>query len=260
MVLLVTVSENEDLATHYYLQPLDGHESIFKFTNSIKNSKQVAVYYIGKYGNCPAAIRNVPHDFVVHDNDFTIPITANKSFPNLGGIINIGVISGIKKKVKLCDVLVSSKIINCTAQNDENREYTAKGDAITVSPQLIKHFNQFIEWPNDTIKKHLSTNGLSLPNVISGLILSVPNHVDNLVKKIAPVSSNFSEAIGIESEGAHRFGESQLTMENVIIVKAVSDFGDGMNSENYHPTAALLAADLVHKHLCDSHALKMFEG
>ena len=260
VVLLVTVNVNEDLAAHYYLEPLNGYKNIFKFSNNIKKSEQVAVYYIGKYGNCPAAIGNVSPDFVVHSSDFATPIIADQPFPNLGGIINIGVVSGIKKKVKLFDVLVSSKVINYENQGDENREYTTKGDVITASLQLIKHFSQLIQWPNDEFKKRLKSHGMLMPNVISGVILSVPHLVDNLAKKIAPVTSSFSEAIGIEYKGTHVFGQSQQSMENSIIIKAVSDFGDGTNSEKYQPTAALLAADLVHKHLCDPQALRMFKG
>ena len=47
---------------------------------------------------------------------------------------------------------------------------------------------------------------------------------------------------------------------NVIIVKAVCNFKDGKDNEVYQPTAALLAADLVHVCLSDHQAFEELEG
>lgn len=242
-VLLVCTNENETLATRNYLQPLDGHKNIYKFD---QDGKQV-FYYIGKYGACPAAVANVPHGFEVH-----ISILANQCFPNLCAIVSVGVACGIKGKVQMCDVLVSSQIINYDIDDQIPKE-----KPFSVSPWLKKLFAQPGHWPDYTIKVRLTDNGVPNPNVISGMILSgPPYHFDD------PVMDNFAanisgEAIGIEMQRGYHFTEDSV---NAIIVKVVCDFGDGMDNKKYQPTAAFLAADMVHVCLSDHQAAEKLKG
>ena len=76
MVLLVTRNVNEKLATYSYLQPLDGHKNIYRFDQGGRQTK-VVTYYIGKYGACPAAIRNIPSGYEMHNSTSTVPMMAN---------------------------------------------------------------------------------------------------------------------------------------------------------------------------------------
>ena len=259
MVLLVCANVNETSATLSYLDPLDGHKAIFRFD---QNGKQV-VYYIGKYGACPAAVTNVPHEV-------DISTLAYQCFPYLCATVSIGVACGIKEKVQVCDVLVSSQNVNCDGEESikkeketstkKEKEKSAKNEKVisfTVSPWLIKRFSQPEHWPDDTVKEHLTDNGMPMPKVTPGVILSVPSyHGDD-----STLNKSFKElagkAIGIEMERSYYFTKATL---NVIIVKAVCDFGDGKDNEVYQPTAALLAADLVHVCLSDHQAFKEIEG
>ena len=254
MVLLVAVNINETLAAHSYLQPLDGLENIYQYFKTLYQEGQqstVVIYYIGKYGACTAAIRNVPAGVEVYNN--TVLMMTDQCFPNLSAIISVGVACGIKKKVKLCDVLVSTKVINHDKASD-GREVTT-----TVSPQIIKLFTQCEQWPNDTIKRRLNDNNISTPNVKSGVILSGSCNVDDpVMNKI--LKKQFSKAVGIETEQTNLFADTQQSVTNSIIIKAVCDFGDGKNNEMYQPTAALIAADLVHKCLSDPQVYEMFKG
>jgi len=196
----------------------------------------------------------------VFDSANTIPIISNQCFPNLGAIISVGVACGIEGKVKMCDVLVSTKIVNNNEVHNEHGGYLPKKEVIAVAPQLIKLFTQFVQCPNDAIKKCLNDNGVPVPNVKSGTILSGlyffndPTITKRLIKSFA------SEAIGIEMEETHLFAANQQTIANIIIVKTVCDFGNRRNYKVYQPTAALLAADLVHKSLSDPQASEMFKG
>ena len=256
LVLMVTANINETSATHGYLQPLDGHKCIYQFVQYIRESGQnpiLVIYYIGKYGSCPAAIRDIPPDM---DMNGDVSMMANQCFPNLCAIISVGVAFGVGKNVKLCDVLVSLKIVN---YEDEHSKYSPKVKSITVSPQLIKLFTQFVQWPNDDIRKRLNDNGLHVPNVKCGAVLNGTYIVDDPAIKIA-LFENFSEVMGIEMEETHLFIDTQQTMTNTIIIKAVCDFGDGKYNEMYQPTAALLAADLVHKCLSHPKAYEMLKG
>ena len=258
MVLVVTIDKiNEASAIRCYLQPLDGHEYIYKYYQD-ELKAEVIVYHIGKYGACQAAIRNIPPG-IVHDNTSCVSMMADQCFPNLGGIVSVGVACGIKGKVEICDVLVSSQIINYDKVREEYEEYSPRGEAIAVSSQFNTLFTQPVQWPSDAIKKRLNNSGQHTPYVKSGVILSGPYLVDPIMKKT--LAKNFAhEAIGIEMDGAHLFIANHHIGANIIIVKAVCDFGDGKNIKMYQPTAALLAADLVHKCLSNPQAPAMLKG
>ena len=120
MVLLVTVNLDESLATCSYLQPLDGHDNIYRFFQGGQQSN--VIYYIGKYGLCPAAIRDVPPYFELRGSTSSVPTMAKQCFPYLSAIISVGVAYGIKGEVKLFDVLVSSEVVNYNY--DETRDKT----------------------------------------------------------------------------------------------------------------------------------------
>ena len=261
MILLVTMNLDESLATHSYLQPLDGHENIYRLDKDGHNSRSFT-YYIGKYGTCPAAISDVLPRFEVYDttdSSSTVLMMADQCFPNLGAIISVGVACGIRQEVKICDVLVSSEVANCEAfKNDENL-HSSSTDIMKVSPQLSRLFAHPAQWPSDLIKKRLNDNGEESPNVKSGLILSA-HYLDDLVMENILENKFAHEVIGIEKEGINLFKGGQQTVVNSIIVKAVSDYGDGMDDERYRPTAALLAADFVDKCLNDPQAYEILKG
>ena len=260
MVLLVAVNINETLATHSYMQPLTGHDRVYQFLRvldqDIQQSK-VVIYYIGKFGSCTAAIRDVPPGFQTHGS---VLVEADQCFPNVGTIISVGVAFGIKQKVKMCDVIVSSKIITKDKTGYKHGEFLSRVEGITVSPQLVKLFTQNVQWPNNAIKKRLNDNKIPIPNVKSGIILSGTYRSDDPVMKLALDKNIDPEAIGIEMEETQFHAETQQPMVTTIVVKAVCDFGDGIHSKTYQPTAALIAADLVHKCLSDPQAYEIFKG
>ena len=259
-VLLVTINTTKPSffksVICKYLQPLDGHKNIYGFNQGGHQTELVTYYYIGKYGACTAAITYFSPGIKIHCTTSTITMMAKHCFPNLGAIISIGIACGIKKKVQLCDVLVSSEVVNYDKQIEE---YVPKGKAITVSSQLLKLFTQPFQWPNHAMKKYLKDHRQRIPNVKSGVILSGPYPVDPAVTKTL-VEKFTHEGIGIEMDGAYPFAENQQTTLNYIIIKAVCDFGDGKNITKYYHTAALLAADLVHKCLSEPHAVEFFTG
>ena len=256
MVLLVTVNLDESLATRSYLQPLNGHANVYRYSQRGQQSN--VVYYIGKYGACPAAIRDVLPD-ELHDSTSTVPMMAEQCFPYLSAIISVGVACGIKGEVKLFDVLVSSEVINYEATMDKTPSYSQNAEPIVVLSQLCKLFTYLIQWPNELIIKRLNDNGKQIPNVKSGVILSGPYLLDDPAMK--SLVRNFANGvIGIEMGGANLFSGKQEIIARTIIVKAVCDFGDGKNSNVYQPTAAFLAANLVDKCLSHPQAHETLKG
>ena len=259
VVLLVTSSTNETSAVHGYLKSLEvkGNKFIYTYIQITPQATNL-VYYIGEYGKCTTAVLCIPPGNGVSN----LTTVASKCFPNLNAIISVGVACGIEKcNVKMFDVLVSEKIVNYDKTNSEHVNYLQIGEAITVSPQIIKSIlDQFSnQWPNDEINKRLTDNDMSIPTMKSGIILSGPYDVESkeeLVRTVVPAS----EAIGIEMEGSHLFSENQDTVAYVIIIKSVCDFGDDKKRSVFQPTAALLAADLVHKCLIDPQIVEKFTG
>ena len=248
MVLVVDVNISY---TYGYLQPLDGHRNVYLF-NQGEQEAELVTYYIGKYGACPGAVSCVLGESKAR----TVHMMADQCFPNLGGIISVGVACGIKNKTQLFDALVSSKIIN---YGNERQRYLPKGEAITVSSHLLKLFTQPVQWPNYEIKKTLIDDGVPMPDVKSGTILSGSYFVGDSV--IQTLIKNFADkAIGIEMDGANLFVENHQITTNTIMVKVVCDFGDGENMESCKSTARLLSADLVHKTLNDPQTFETLRG
>ena len=252
-ILLVTVNRNETLAVQHYLQKLDGRTGVYKFLKPIGQKAKCVTFYIGKYGICPAAIGVVPNDFEIQGSASNLSVMAYECFPNLSTIVSVGIACGIRKKVKICDVLVSSKIVY-----HENEKAEVEGGAIDIASQLVEVFNKPDSWPNKSIQEHLEYNQVQSPNVVSGLILSGLHGIDNPTIK----SENFGpDVIGSEMEEVHLFKGVLHNMANIIIVRAVCKFEAGDDYESiYQPTAALLAADLVYECLCSSEARNLFTG
>ena len=257
VVLLVNIHGTSESVIHRYLQPLDGHTNLYKFYQSAQQTEPVT-YYIGKYGACPTAIRwLLPKSQASHDHSIVV-MMADQCFPNLGAIISVGVAYGIKKKAQLCDVLVSSKILNYD-YDITVKKYLPKGEATALSTPVVKLFTQRVQWPNDAVKKHLEVNRQQIPNVKSGVIMSGPHVVND--PAIIGLVRNFADGvIGIEIGGANVFAKRQHFTINTIIVKAVCDFGDGKNIKVNHPFAALLATDLVHTGLSHPQAPEILQG
>ena len=254
-VLLVTVSPLETSATYSFLRPLDDHDYVFTFYQAGQQTK--VIYYIGKYGICPAAIRGNIDD----ENTGTVLEMADKCFPNLGAVISVGMACGIRGKIKLCDVLVSERIVNYMQDKNEHK-YSPRGEPIIVLPELLKLFTdgKSVEWPDDVNREYLKYLNKGLPTVKSGVILSGPYSIDDSAMKNTLTADFAYAAKGVEMGGAHLVAENQEVMISTIIVKAVCDYGDGRNNKIYQPIAALLAADLVHKCLDSDQALQIFKG
>ena len=253
VILLMAVNKSENYAARIYLKPLTGHENVYKYSQRKdygEQGREIAIYYIGNYGACPAAVRDILPGSEVQGGASSVPAMAYDCFPNLGAIIGVGVACGVEDKVNMCDILVSTKVINYDKGRAEPGGFLSRAESISASPYLRKLFSELSRWPNDYFEKRLLTNNL-ISKVKHGVILSGPYVIDDPVMKQRFIKDFAPEAIGIEMEGAYLFAATQRRPTDVIIVKAVCDFGDGKKSKIYQPTAALLAADFICKQLSD---------
>ena len=255
VILLLTINDNETLAVRNYLEPFDEGGDTYKFTKCVAfgcgKVSHHSIYYIGKFGACPAAITVIPPGSEVRGGAINVPMMAFESFPNIGAIIGVGVACGVRNKASMCDVLVSTQIVNYDQGRAQQGGFVSRGTKINASAYLRSLFTQLVKWPNDSIRQRLTDSKMPIPKVKSGVILSGPYLIDDPNFQKVLIEDFASEAIGIEMEGAYLFAATQETSINVIIIKAVCDFGDGKKNKVYQPTAALLAADLVYKQLSD---------
>ena len=256
VLLLLTVNDNEDYAALCYLEPLPGHDEIFRYYQREDAGVQTqhAIYLIGKYGACPAAIRQIKPGAEI-GGATTVPNLAFRCFKNLNAIIGMGVACGVEKKVKLCDVLVADKVKNYDQARLEKGGPLSRAYAIPTSDLLSSIFRQKIMWPDDEIKERLEECNVK-PKIKQGIILSGPYLIDDIKIKKELIQNFASEAIGIEMEAAYLFKAAQQVPTHMTIVKAVCDFGDGKKNKDCQPTAALLAANCVKRYL-DEGAVKM---
>ena len=262
VVLLMVINESEQLATLSNLKALDGYDKILKYSQCIDHGGQrseIAEYYIGCYGACPAAVRIILAGSEIDGGASSVPDMAYKCFPSLDAIIGVGVACGVEDKVDMCDVLVSSKIAAYNSARAENGQYTPRGDTVSASAYLRNLFSQNFKWPSQSIKDRLKSGNMRIPEVKTGVILSGPYLIDDPKLKKQFIKDFATEAKGIEMEGCYVFGAAKRATTHLIIVKAVCDFGDGNKGKDYQPTAALLAADLVKESFNNPDVAKMLK-
>ena len=258
LLLLLTVNNNEDNAAFCYLEPLPGHNEIFKYwqRDDAGVRAEHAIYRIGKYGACPAAVRQIKPGSEI-SGATTAPTLAFRCFKNLNAIIGMGVACGVEKKTKLCDVLVADKVNNYDQARLEEGDTLNRGLALPTSSLLSEIFRQRIMWPDDEIKERLDKCKMK-PKIKQGVILSGPYLIDDKKIKKDLIQNFASEAVGIEMEAAYLFRAAQQVPTHMTIVKAVCDFGDGKKNKDFQPTAALLAANCVKRYL-DEGAVEMLQ-
>ena len=249
-LLLLTVNKNEFIATQNYLEPLKGYDSIFTYHHRIDSphSTDTAIYYLGKYGACTAAVAKIDPGLALRTGAGFAPNLAYQCFPKLGAIIGVGVACGVNGKAKMYDVLVSSKVVNYDKARAEKGRFISRGEAIPASGYLQQIFSQ-TRWPHLS-KTLYRSEKMPLTEIHHGIILSGPYLIDDLKFKSKLLKSFAPEAIGIEMEGSSLFSATLHTRIHCILVKSVCDFGDGKKDKKYQPTAAIIAADCV-KHVMD---------
>ena len=241
-VLLHVTNQIEENAVMCHLEPLNQDEKIYQYTEQDDNSKAKKVaYLIGKYGACTVAVAPFRH---------AITALNFNCFKSLNTIISVGVTYGVKNNAAICDVLVAEKIINY----GQDGVISSENNISEVLSSKI--FGRKIEWMDKSVKEHLNKcREKLLPTVKKGLILSVPN------KELIQQYVSDSKAIGIEEKKTDLdLFKADKVIRHIITVKAVCDFGDDQNKEQFTPVAAYLAANCVRSYLDSSEMPKLLSG
>ena len=233
--VIVVVNEKEFMATLHYLKPpKDDSEGILEIHRSIKigQADKPRIFFIGKFGQCIAAVTQVPQgggrDAIEHID----------CFKKLKLVAAVGVAAGFpENKVRMGDVLVSEKIIDCSHYKHDEK-YIPRGFMFPGSNYMIQRLQKKMKWKFQCTKTGLNCS------VVCGDILSKNVLLNNKEERRKILSDFWEEAKGYEMEG---FSLANGGID-IIVIKGVCDFASGKNKK-WQPTAALAANDYLHFHL-----------
>lgn len=250
-ILLLAANNKEKNAILTCLEPRKDDDTLFQYEYKFQNKflTKNAEYTFGKFGAFNAAVHLLTKQGPPTAQE-TIMVASDCFEYNLHAIFTVGVACGIEEKNKFLDVLVSSEVscYDLTRYGTEKGELKTirRGDNLTTSDFFINHFNSQQYWPD---KNSVNTKKFNEASVMYlGKFLSGSGLIDNTEQK-QKLLKDYPLAIGIEMEGAGLFHDQQAHGRQMMIVKAVSDFGDGEKGDKYQPSAALLATECLHCYL-----------
>ncbi len=228
--ILMTVNDNEYKAATTFMGPPSA-----TFQKAVVYPKAVMV--VGMFaGRKTALIKTEPgskcRPFVEK---------AVKAYPNAKYIVCVGVGYAFgKDKCKLADVMVSSKICDfADCKFDKDGEIEDRGQTLDVMQNLKDIFCLDIDCEDYKV-----TEAGRIAKVHCGSICSYPALIDNKEMRDKFRRKVSTKAIGGEMEGGVllQFQDDQgNTIKGVIIIKGVSDFGDGKKEKDWQFTAAMAA-------------------
>ena len=165
-------------------------------------------------------------------------------FPNTKALLGVGVAYGMSKDVtKFCDVLVASQIVDYGDRPRVEHEGFYQRGAIVPTKTTLRN----IFCKDDTGWEFSCTKTDQKAKVVVGRLASGSFLLDDAgVKK--SIQEQFKDAKGGEMEGwilYTHIAEDYPNLE-VIIIKGVSDYGDGSKDGRWQLTAAMAAASYTH--------------
>ena len=197
----------------------------------------VSFYYVGKWGDdgeIPVAIIQTGMGSNGVFGSWYETKKAFKNLPHLKYIFAVGVCGGVKRRVKLGDVIVSEAIcgypdLKMTGVKWINRSFGSK----LTEQNFCRYLTQAANMP---------------ANIKPGTVLSGPwliKDIDiqqKLLLKVCP------DALAFEMEGVGIVQACVGKQMEYLIVKGVCDFGDASKNDLWQPQAAVNAA----KYLCEA--------
>ena len=245
--VLHTVNDNEyDAAKTRLKPPSDNFERAVVYPR--------AGFVIGMFADLEVALIKTEPGSDCRDYIQEIIEEKDKFYPNFKYIIGVGVGYAFdKEKCGLADVLVSNKISNFADCKFDKDQIEDRGEVIKVVYKLRTIFC------ND---KDCSPFKVSTAGRISAI------HCGNICSYSALINSTevrdkfqkqMSKPVGGEMEGGVLLDfQQKRKFEGVIIIKGVSDYGDGKKEKDWQFTAAMAALHYIeHKlrrfHVGNSH-------
>ena len=239
-VLLMTATPVELRGIMGYLKPKDGN---IKIIQTIVNGENV---YIGKYGKCPVVVGKSAQGPIDACNVTTKLMNTVK--PRY--VIAVGICYGIdKSKTSSGDVIVSDLICDYTSLRAGDTLQPRRGTP-SVGATLLQVFGDPLGYSH--------TQGGKVVTVHCGPIITGPSLVVSSKHK-EQLKHSWPDALGGEMEGAGIMAaieNASYVGVEAIVIKAISDWGDGKKSEAVYwkPFSSHAAARYVH------HQMEKYSG
>ena len=247
LLLIMVVNSSEFFASMCYFGENEG-KTLYSNGN---------IYYVGKWGEIPAALVQQRNQGVNCSKELTD--SSIKLFKNLKAIIALGVCATMGR---LGDVIISSRIDACDLIKVAGDKLINRGNKYSPGHNIHTFLLDRIElWEYTCTKpgtEEYSAKAMSKPMLSGTPFIASGEFRDKLIIDVSP------EAMGIEMEGIGvingiKMAKKQGTIE-FIIVKAGSDYADGSKNKEWKPVAAMAAADFVYKQLSRPYVIKWFMG
>ena len=230
-ILIQTVNDNEYCAV--MLQLKEGCE-VVRYTEGGPNGSS---YLVGKWGEAeiPVVIIQTHSGKDGLRGSYNETKKALERLPHLKYIFAVGVCGGVKGRVDLGDVVVSTVIQDYSGLKIKDGKWINRSPHWDITQKT--DFHQFLS---------REANNTELGMVLSGNVVMADAVVQgNLVEAIP-------DAIAFEMEGngiVSACDDMKKTEIVCMVVKGVSDLADKNKADNWQPQAALNAAKALYKGL-----------
>lgn len=231
-VVLLTATDIELLKVLQLLKPYPRKQNIQRVYS------ESATYHLGKFGAYKTVVTRCRIGSI-NNNEATLAVEQVLRKWNPKAIIMVGIACGRDPtKQKIGDVLIASEIQPYESQR-VGKETINRNIPKSSNKTLLDRFDCVHDW------KSKSIDGMFCNPPEVGSILSGEKLIDNPEFK-AELFEQFPEAIGGEMEGAALCAASERVGTAWILVKSISDWGDGKKHNKHQPLAAGAAASFVH--------------
>lgn len=223
-VLLLTVTRVETEAVQAVLQ--ERHQRAHTFDN-----RQQLYRNLGVIGGAQVMhIRSGQGSIGLDSSQIVIHQSITELQPR--AIIMLGIAFGMQpEKQQLGDILVARQLM-MYEPGRQGTTFIPRGDRVTAAPKLLSFAHAIAEsWTASSVQVGLMLTGEKLVD-----------HADmqTHLRQLEP------EAIGGEMEGAGLYVAAQTGKVDWLLIKAISDWGDGTKAHtNAQPLAARNAAEFV---------------
>jgi nucleoside phosphorylase len=239
-VVLITATDEEIKAVMRMVEPYPRRRGI------LKTFVGPETYYLGKFGEYRAVVTKCRVGAIGEGSVILATEQAQRIW-RPRAVIMVGIAFGKDpQKQAMADVMVASQIISYEQQRVGDR-IIFRGPITPSNPVLLNRFTNVPGW-------HFTRPDGKVCKIHVDPILSGEKLVDDPKFK-AELFNQYPQAIGGEMEGAGLCAATGRMGVPWILVKAISDWGDGKKHNKHQPLAAAAATSLVHYVLSQKTAL-----
>jgi nucleoside phosphorylase len=230
-VVLLTTTDVERNALYEVMKPLPGRSGL------VEGARGHNTYRLGQFGRYLAAHVESTMGSQARDGS---TLTVRDAIAELSprAVIILGIAFGLDPiKQRLGDVIIAESVIPYELQR-VGVKVSHRGQQLPCGATLSERFRKRrMDWS--------FRRGEDFVKVFQGPLLSGEKLTDNLMFRDALVEA-FPTALGGEMEGAGAYAATERTNVEVILVKAICDWGDGSKTDHAQPFAAKAAVSLAH--------------